>query len=81
MFANIDVSEAIIKCREDGFADEDIILDVIMCFDNVVKIDEWFMKEIKYKNALDMFFRNQQLKEFYYYFEDLIRVVRGYPNV
>lgn len=39
------------------------------------------MKEVKYKNALDIYIRNNQVRDFYYYFEDLIRVVRGYPKV
>lgn len=38
VFANLDISESIIKCRENGFKDEDIIIDVIMCFDHVIKI-------------------------------------------
>ena len=81
IFANVDVSESIIKCRDMGFADEDIIIDAILCFDKVIKVPEWHLREIKYKNAWDMFARHTQLKEFYYYFEDIIRVVRGYPKV
>jgi predicted acylesterase/phospholipase RssA len=37
VFAHSDVSESIIKCRESGFEDKDIIVDVILCFDVVVK--------------------------------------------
>ena len=78
---NIDVSESIVKCREDGFKDEDIIIDVILCFGQVARVDQWKMKEIKYKNAFEMYKRTADLKDFYYYFEDILRVVRGYPNV
>ena len=52
-----------------------------MCFDSVIKIPQWEMREIKYKNAWDLQVRHKFLKDFYYYFEDLIRVVRGYPDV
>ena len=80
-FANLDISESIIKCREDGFEDKNIILDVIMCFEKVQKIEEWDIREIKYKNAWDIFERRNELKGFYTNFEDLIRVVRGFPKV
>ena len=40
-FTNLDLSEAIIKCREKGYKDEDMIVDVILCFDKVVNIDKW----------------------------------------
>lgn len=53
LFTNIDISESIVKCRESGFEDKDIIIDAILCFDKVVKIQEWQKKEIKYKNAWD----------------------------
>ena len=33
VFANLEIDDAIIKCREKGFDDENIILDVIVCFD------------------------------------------------
>jgi len=78
---NIDISESIVKCRENGFADEDIIIDVVLCFGQVARIDEWKMKEIKYKNAFEMYTRTAALKDFYYNFEDILRVVRGYPKV
>ena len=80
-FTNLDISESIIKCRNKGFEDKDIIVDAILCFDSKMAMEEWTLKQMKYKNAYDIFKRNNQLKEFYYYFEDLIRVIRGYPDI
>ena len=38
VYTNLNVHEAILRCREHGFADKDIIVDVIMCFDKVVEV-------------------------------------------
>ena len=74
-FTNLDLSEAIIKCRERGFDDEDIIVDVIMCFDKVVEVEPWTMELKKFKNAFEYFLRKEHLRDFYYYYEDVTRVV------
>jgi predicted acylesterase/phospholipase RssA len=54
-FSNLDMSEAIIKCKDKGFKEEDIIIDVIMCFDKVVEIPEWTKRDTLYKNAWELF--------------------------
>ena len=81
VLSNLDLSEAITKCQDMGYKDEDIIVDVILCFDKVVHWDEWTMQESKWKNAYDLYNRKNYFSDFYYYFEDITRVVRGYPNV
>lgn len=40
-YTNLNVHESILRCREEGFKDEDIIVDVIMCFDKVAEIPHW----------------------------------------
>jgi predicted acylesterase/phospholipase RssA len=37
-FSNVEMDEAILKCREKGFDDEHIIVDLILCFDKVVEV-------------------------------------------
>ena len=81
LFTNLDLSEAVLNCREKGYDDRDIIIDVIMCFDKVVEIPQWTPGEVKYKNAYELFARKEAYIDFYYYYEDLTRVVRGYPEV
>ena len=81
VLSNLDLSEAIIKCQDQGYNDEDIIVDVILCFDKVIQWDEWTMEDSKYKNAWDLYWRKKYFSEFYYYYEDVTRVVRGYPKV
>ena len=74
-FTNLDLSEGIIKCRERGFPDEKIIVDVIMCFDKVVEVEPWTKEITKFKNAFEYYLRKEHLKDFYYYYEDITRVV------
>jgi hypothetical protein len=51
LFTNLDLAEAIVKCRESGVKDENITVDIIMCFDKKVEIEEWTMEEAKWKSA------------------------------
>lgn len=81
VLSNLDLSEAITKCQEKGYKDEDIIVDVIMCFEKVIKWEDWSLTDAKFKNAFDLYSRKEFFREFYYYYEDITRVVRGYPKV
>ena len=81
VFTNLDMSEAIIKCKDLGYKEENIIVDVIMCFDKVVDIESWSIDQSKYKNAYELYKRQNDFRDFYYYYEDITRVVRGYPHV
>ena len=80
-FSNLELVDAIHKCRDHGFKDEDIKVDVIMCFDKVVQIEPWTKQEFKYKSAYELFNRKLEYTDFYYYYEDITRVVRGFPHV
>jgi len=35
-FSNLEIEEGIHKCREQGFEDKDIVVDIILCFDKIV---------------------------------------------
>jgi len=52
-----------------------------MCFDKVVEIEPWTMEIKKFKNAFEYYLRKEHLRDFYYYYEDVTRVVQGYPDV
>lgn len=81
MFSNVEIDESILKCREKGFDDNKIIVDLILCFDKVVEVDEWSMRDADYESAWGIFKRRDALQNFYYYFEEVIRVMRGFPDV
>lgn len=55
LFTNINFHESILRCRDNGFKDEDIIIDMITCFDKVADVLEWETNEMTYKNAYSMF--------------------------
>lgn len=80
-FSNLNLQEVVTKCKDEGYEEKDIIVDLILCFDYVVKWDDWTMNTAKYKNAFDLYKRKELYRFFYFYFEDITRVVRGYPNV
>ena len=81
VFTNMKFNDAIQQCNEKGFSDDKIIVDLLMCADNYEKIQEWEMREAKYKNAFDLLHRKKQFEDFYSYFEDISREIRGYPEV
>ena len=39
IFTNLDLGEAIVRCREEVDNDEDIIIDIVMCFDVPVELE------------------------------------------
>lgn len=51
VFTNLDLGEAIVRCREQVERDEDIIVDIVLCFDQPIKIPEWTADEARFKNA------------------------------
>ncbi len=74
VFSNIVIDEGILRCREQGFPDSRIVVDIIVCFDVVVHIDPWEHSDVNYKNAYDLYQRRVEYKDYYYYFEDIWRV-------
>lgn len=81
VLSDLDMSEAITQCQDKGFEDKDIIVDVILCFKHEFKWDDWSLADSKFKNAYDLYQRKEYFRNFYNYYEDVTRVVRGYPNV
>lgn len=82
VFTNLDLGEAIVRCREEVDKDEDIIVDIVLCFDQPVKIPEWTLEEGKMQNSYQFYMRKSDYKDYYFwYYEDIIRVMRGYPHV
>ena len=41
LFTQVQIDEPIIRCKEQGYNDEDIIVDLIACFDIVAEIEQW----------------------------------------
>jgi hypothetical protein len=52
-----------------------------MCNDHLTEVDQLTFKDIKYSNAYDIKKRSADYKDFLYFYEEIIRVIRGYPKV
>lgn len=57
VFTNMKFNDAIQQCNEKGFPDDKIIVDLLMCSDTYEKIEEWDLRDAKYKNAFDLYHR------------------------
>jgi predicted acylesterase/phospholipase RssA len=50
-FTNLDLADAILKCKEVVDDEKDIIVDIITCFDVPVEIQPWTLEEARFKTA------------------------------
>lgn len=81
-FDGLDLGHAISKCKEDGpIKDEDIIVDILLCFDKPIDIEPWTYEEAKEKTAKQIYERRKEIKVAYSYLEDVNRVMRHFPHV
>lgn len=51
VFSGLNMEDAITKCRELGFEDENIIVDAILCLDDKYAIKAWPESLFRYKTA------------------------------
>ena len=75
------MEDAIQKCRELGFEDQDIIVDAILCLDDRYAISAWTESLFRYKTAHKIYERRTEMDDFYYNYEDVVRVVPGLEDV
>ena len=81
LFANLEMDESILKCRAQGFDDEHIIVDMIQCHNNVEVIEPWDVESAKFQSAYDFNSRRDSFTHFYWFYEEVLRVIRGFPKV
>ena len=79
--ANTPVIEAITKCRDFGFDDENIIVDIIMCQNSVTNLTQFSKSDSKYMNAWELYQRKSNLKSHSEHYNDIYRSVRQFPRV
>jgi len=60
-FANIAVGDPIVRCREEGVEDKDIIVDAILCFSSHYDMPKWNLEDTTWKNALDYWYRKSSI--------------------
>lgn len=80
-FDSLDLAEAIVKCRKKGFKDENIVVDMILCYPGPIGVPHWSYEDAKWKNSWDLHQRKNDLKEYYSFQEDVERVMRGFHHI
>lgn len=81
LFSTLSIGDPIERCREEGASDEDIIVDIILCYTSYMEVPEWEMEETRWNTAFDIYKRRKAISHYYYYVEDLTRMFRGYHDV
>ena len=82
VFTNLDLSDAILRCKELVDKEEDIIIDMILIFSQPEQMEKWTYAESMNKNSFDFSQRKEYLKDFYYnYYDDVVRVMKGFPHI
>ena len=42
-YSNVSIGDPIERCRDDGYADEDIIIDLLLCYEKPWIMNEWLI--------------------------------------
>lgn len=67
LYSTVSIGDPIERCREDGFADEDIIIDVILCYSDSYDVPKWEKEGLRWNTALDLYNRRKAISRKYYY--------------
>ena len=81
LFSTVSIGDPIERCRQEVEKDEDIIIDVILCYESLYDVEHWDKYALRFKTAFDMYGRRKAIHHFYYYEEDFLRMTRGYHDV
>lgn len=81
MFSNVSIGDPIERCREEGYNDEDIIIDILLCYEAPWVMEEWDSEKLIWENAYDFYERRKEISRFYYYTGEIQRLYRGYHDV
>ena len=55
LFSNISIGEPISRCRDEGYAEKDIIVDAVLVNKNVIDVEEWDAANIRWMSAYDFY--------------------------
>jgi len=55
LFSNISIGEPISRCRDEGYAEKDIIVDAVLVNKNVIDVEEWDTANIRWMSAYDFY--------------------------
>lgn len=79
IYEKISIGDPIERCREDGYADTDIIIDSILCYKTTSEIKQWSIGEkMRWKNASNFYSRRREISDSAFNKQDYDRLKRGY---
>ena len=81
LHTTVAIGEPINRCRDEGYKDEDIIIDILMCYTGVYDVESWDLEGTRWYNALDFYRRRKSITHYYFYKEDMLRMFRGYKDI
>lgn len=81
IYSNTDIEQAILRCREKGFQDQDIIIDTILDQEDPSTLDTLSNEDVKKMNSKSVFWRMRAVRSYWKEIGDLLSIMRGYPNV
>ena len=81
IFNTVSIGDPIERCREEVESDQDIIVDIILCYTAVNEVPEWQIADTRFMTALDFYRRRKVISNYYFYKEDFLRMTRGYHDV
>lgn len=78
-FTDLNLQDAIDRCREDVGKDEDIIVDIVMCNSDPVTIDDY--QTAPFFRPYHIYQRQKDFQEYYTTMNDIMQVTKANPNV
>ena len=81
VFQALDIGYPVERCREEGVLDSEIIVDIILAFSSTVDLPTWTMADSEWKNAFSIWSRKTTISKYYGWYEDILRITRGYPHI
>ena len=66
VYATVSLGDVIHRCQEDGFDDADIVIDILLCYQDDYDIAERTTAEISWMTAFDFYKRRKEINRFYY---------------
>ena len=80
LMSNISIGDPIERCREDGYRDENIVMDMLLPYQSPFIMDEW-KRDLTWSNAFDYFMRRKKITNYYLNTEEVQRLFRGFHEV
>ena len=82
VFSTVSLGDLIARCREDGVeSDEDIIVDILLCYRSEHKTEEWSLRRTSLLNTWNFYQRRKTISSMHFVSEDVKRVLHGFKDI